>query len=135
MKKVAFIIINVIFLTSFYVYAEAPFDGTGWKLLNRYIEGRTMRKVLLHGIYDGASITQAEKAKEVYSASDFEKLALMVDDFYSDDNNLSIPVTHAYYVVSMQVKNVPNADIQEAIKKFRAGYRMQFIKKTVKGNK
>lgn len=127
MKKYAFLF-GLFMIAGLSVYAESAYDGNGWKLLNRYIEGRTMRQVLLQGIYEGAAIMQPERAREVYSGSGFESLALMVDDFYSEDENLSIPVTQAFYVVSMKLKNRPKADIDEAIKKFRKGYKMQFIK-------
>ncbi|MDD4954637.1 MAG: hypothetical protein PHP17_01160 [Candidatus Omnitrophica bacterium] len=127
MKKSIFLL-GLFITASILVYGESPYDGNGWKLLNRYIEGRTMRRVLLQGIYEGAAIIEADKAKEVYSSGNYENIALMVDDFYSDDSNLSIPVTHAFYVVSMKLKNKPKAEIDEIVKKFRKGYRMQFIK-------
>jgi len=135
MKKYMFFLFSLFIVVSLCVYAENPYDGNGWKLLSRYIEGRTMRQVLLQGIYDGAAIVQADKAREVYSGAGFENLVSMVDEFYNDDKNLSIPVTHAFYVVSMKAKNRPKAEIDEAIKKFREGYRMQFIKPETEKNK
>jgi hypothetical protein len=132
MKKNIFFLCSLFAMVNLCAYAQTAYDGNGWKLLNRYIEGRTMRQVLLQGIYEGAAIMQADKAREMYSGSGFESLALMVDEFYSDDKNLSIPVTHAFYVVSMKLKNKPKAEIDEAIKKFRLGYRMQFIKQETK---
>ncbi len=135
MKKNIFFLCSLFIMINLCAYAQTTYDGNGWKLLNRYIEGRTMRQVLLQGIYEGAAIMQAEQARGIYSGSGFENLALMVDEFYSDGKNLSIPVTHAFYVVSMKLKNKPKAEIDEAVKKFREGYRMQFIKQETKKEK
>ncbi|MDD4182215.1 MAG: hypothetical protein PHT53_00115 [Candidatus Omnitrophica bacterium] len=132
MKKYIFFLCSLFITINLGAYAQTAYDGNSWKLLNRYIEGRTMRQVLLQGIYEGAAIMQVDKAREVYSGSGSETLALMIDEFYNDDKNLSIPVTHAFYVVSMKLKNKPKAEIAEAIKKFRLGYRMQFIKQETK---
>lgn len=131
MKKVLFFS-GVLFFITFNFCAlglAENFDGAGWKLLNRYIEGKTMRKVFLQGIYDGAQIMDGDKAREVYYSFDYEKSVSMVDDFYSDSKNLSIPVAQAFYIVSLQLKNRPQSDVDEAIKKIREGYKMQFLKK------
>jgi hypothetical protein len=104
------------------------FDGNQWKLLNRYIEGRTMRKVLIQGIYEGALAMNAQKAKEVYYFTDYETLALKLNDFYDEEKNITIPVTHALYIISMRLAGKPGNLIDEAINKFRQGYRMEFLK-------
>ncbi|MFA5007700.1 MAG: hypothetical protein WC546_00555 [Candidatus Omnitrophota bacterium] len=132
MKKILLSLIILAAAQNIHVYAQSAYNGNDWILLNRYIEGRTMRQVLLQGIYEGAAIVNADKAREVYFGSGFESIALMVDEFYSDNKNLSIPVTHAFYVVSMKLKKKPKFEIDEAIKKFREGYRMQFIKQETK---
>lgn len=135
MKKILFILCCFVITVNMRGYAQSGYDGNGWKLLNRYIEGRTMRQVLIQGIYEGAEIMQKERAREVYSAGNYEQLALMIDDFYSEERNLSIPVTHALYVVSMKIKNKPKNEIEEAVSKFRQGYRMQFMKEEAKEKK
>ncbi len=100
MKRILFIFGWLAVMLNPAVYAQS-YDGNDWKLLNRYIEGRTMRKVLVRGICDGAEVMQSEHAREVYSIGNDEQLALMVDGFYNEEKNLSIPVTHALYIVSM----------------------------------
>jgi hypothetical protein len=128
MKKTLFLL--VIFTTiigNLFAQHTEPLDGNGWKLLNRYIEGRTMRKVLVQGIVAGSQVMNRDRAREVYPSTDYDKLALMLDDFYSDDKNLSIPTPYALYIVSLKLKNKPKSDVDEAIRKFREGFRMQFI--------
>jgi len=131
MKRIFFIFGLLTVILSLAVYAQS-YDGNDWKLLNRYIEGRTMRKVLVQGICDGAEVMQSQRAREVYSIGNDEQLALMIDSFYDEEKNLSIPVTHALYIVSMQLKNKPKSEIEEITAKFRQGYRMQFMKEEAK---
>jgi len=132
MKKILFIFGCLIVMLNLSTYAQATYDGNEWKLLNRYIEGRTMRKVLIQGICEGAQVMQNERAREVYAIGNYEQLVLMIDDFYNEEKNLSIPVSHALFVVSMKLRNKPKSEIEEAVNKFRQGYRIQFIKKEQK---
>ncbi|MCK9573122.1 MAG: hypothetical protein M0R20_01800 [Candidatus Omnitrophica bacterium] len=132
MKKILFISGCLLFVLSLCSYAQSAYDGNEWKLLNRYIEARTMRKTLLQGICEGAQVMQSERAKQVYSVGNYDQLVSMIDDFYSEEKNLSIPVTHALFIASLELKNKPKSEIEEAVKKIRQGYRMQFMKEEAK---
>ncbi|MFA6280929.1 MAG: hypothetical protein WCY05_00305 [Candidatus Omnitrophota bacterium] len=130
MKKSLFLLIIYLLVTgNLYAQQTEALNGNGWKLLNRYIEGRTMRMVLVQGIIAGSQVMNTDRAREVYPSTDYNGLAAMLDDFYSDDKNLSIATPYALYIVSMKVKNRPKSDIDEAIKKFREGLKMQFLEK------
>lgn len=127
MKKTLFLLlISALFICNLPAQESETLDGAGWKLLNRYIEGRTMRRVLVEGIYAGAQAMNTARAREVYS-TDYNKLVLMLDDFYGEDKNLSIPTPYALYLVSMKLKGRPKSEVDEATKKFREGFRMQFL--------
>ncbi|MCK9615104.1 MAG: hypothetical protein M0R48_06340 [Candidatus Omnitrophica bacterium] len=135
MKKILFILGCLVVMLNLCSYAQSTYDGKEWILLNRYIEGRTMRKVLIQGICEGAEVMQGERARQIYYIGNYEQLALIIDEFYNDEKNLSIPVTHALFIASMKLKNKPKSEIDEAIKKFREGYRMQFMKEENKSEK
>jgi len=132
MKKYMFFLFSLFIAVNLSVYAQSAYDGNEWKLLNRYIEARTMRKTLLQGICEGAQVMQSERAKQVYSAGNYEQLVSIIDDFYSEEKNLSIPVTHALFIASLELKKKPKSEIEEAVRKFRQGYRMQFMKEEAK---
>ncbi|MFA5272143.1 MAG: hypothetical protein WC412_07400 [Candidatus Omnitrophota bacterium] len=128
MKKTLFLLVILAAVAgNLYAQQTEVLNGNGWKLLNRYIEGRTMRMVLVQGIISGAQVMNTERAKEVYPSTDYNSLAAMLDDFYNDDKNLSIATPYALYIVSLKVKNRPKSDIDEAIRKFREGFKMQFV--------
>jgi hypothetical protein len=128
MKKILFLlVISAAIVGNLYAQQTEALNGNGWKLLNRYIEGRTMRMVLVQGIVAGAQAMNTARAKEVYPITDYSKLASMLDEFYSEDKNLSIPTPYALYIVSLKAKGRPKSDVDEAIKKFREGFRMQFL--------
>jgi hypothetical protein len=128
MKKTLFLLIILAAVTgNLYAQQTEALDGNGWKLLNRYIEGRTMRKILVQGIIAGAQVMNTDRGREVYPSTDYNRLAAMLDDFYSDDKNLSIPTPYALYIVSMKLKGRPKSEVDEAARKFREGFRMQFL--------
>ena len=128
-KTLLLLVISVLFMCNLHAQESETLDGNGWKLLNRYIEGRTMRRVLVEGICAGAQAMNTARAKEVYYTGDSNRLVTMLDDFYSDDKNLSIPTPYALYIVSLKAKGRPKSDIDEAVRKFREGFRMQFLEK------
>ncbi len=128
MKKVLFLLaIFIIVIGNLYAQQTESLDGNGWKLLNRYRDGMTMRMVLVQGIIAGAEAMNRERAREIYPGSDYNKLSLMMDEFYSEDKNLSIPTQYALYVIFLKIKNHPKNEIDEAIKKFRKGFQPQFL--------
>lgn len=135
MKKILFIFGCLAVILNLPTYAQSAYDGNEWKLLNRYIEAKTMRKALLQGICEGAEVMQSERARQVYYIGNYEQLVLMIDDFYSEEKNLSIPVTHALFIASMKLRNKPKSEIEKTVKEFRQGYRMQFIKEETKEEK
>jgi len=130
MKKALFLlVVFAAIVGNLYAQQTEVLNGNGWILLNRYIEGRTMRMVLVQGIIAGAQVMNAERAREVYPSTDYNRLATMLDDFYSDDKNLSIATPYALYIVSLKVTNRPKSDVDEAVRKFREGFKMQFLEK------
>ena len=127
MKKTLFLlVISALFICNLHAQESEALNGKGWILLNRYIEGRTMRRILVEGICAGAQVMNSGRTKEVY-ATDYNKLVSMLDEFYNDDKNLSISTPYALYIASLKLKGRPKSDVDEATKKFREGLKMEFL--------
>ncbi|MEI8349257.1 MAG: hypothetical protein WCI77_03795 [Candidatus Omnitrophota bacterium] len=115
---------------SYTLSAADTADGGDWKLFGRYIEANRMRAFFVQGIYEGALAMNQAKAREVFYYTDYTTLASAVSEFYSDDDdNADIPVTHALYIVSMRMKGKSKDAVDDMIKKFRGGLRLEFLAK------
>jgi len=119
----------VCILLSSSLYAADSADGGDWKSFGRYRDAHYIRNFFIQGIYEGVLVMNQARARDVYYSADYAMLASAVDEFYNDEDNTSIPITHALYIISMRMKGKPKDTVEDMLKKFRGGLRLEFLTK------
>lgn len=95
--------------------------GIIWKTIDDIFSGFFLRKrahfvkvVLLRGIYDGVSFSDNETFNNSYkSSTSYDYKVNQLDKFYSNQENLSIPVAIALRIIVMQERNEDKKQIEE----------------------
>jgi hypothetical protein len=95
--------------------------GIIWKTIDDIFSGFFLRKrahfvkvVLLRGIYDGVSFSDNEIFNNSYkSSTSYDYKVNQLDKFYSNQENLSIPVAIALRIIVMQERNEDKKQIEE----------------------